>query len=107
MGRYRNNPGRSPLKGGWLLALVVIVFTLSIGAAVHNHGLFGSDGGAEKVSQSKFTCPACVFDGKPITLVACASLIGDFGRTVLVEPAEIWVEAILGEAASSRAPPAV
>lgn len=104
-GRDRGNRGPSLLRAGWLLGVILVVFTLSAGAAVHNHGLFGSGAGAEKVSQSQFTCPACVFDGKPVmfasaTVVACGS---PHYTVMLSDP--VSFERTLCETSSKRAPP--
>lgn len=104
--RRRSRRQLSPVRTGWLL-LVLVVFTFSIGTAVHNHGLFGVDGGAEKVSQSKYTCPACVFDGKPVTQMTAAVIVGSTGHFAVDVPVDRSFEMLLGETASSRAPPAV
>lgn len=94
-------------RTGWTVFLVLIVFTLSIGTVIHNHGLMGSDGGAEKISQAKFTCPACVFNGKPVTVTATTIVVCDSSAVTLAAPFEFSFENSLAEATSARAPPAV
>jgi hypothetical protein len=105
--RDRGKRGSSPLRAGWLLGVVLVVFTLSVGAAVHNHGLFGSGGSAEKVSQSQFTCPACVFDGKPITIASATIVTYSSCHLTVVCATPVSFERILSETRSSRAPPIV
>jgi len=98
--------GTKQFRTGWLLFVVLIVFTLSIGTAVHNHGIAGSDGGAEKISQSKFTCPACVFDGKPVMFAETAIVTWEAYRLTITPEVEVSFDTMLGECSASRAPPA-
>lgn len=106
-GRRHERRHTSPSRAGWLLFVVLIAFTLSIGTTVHNHGPFGFDGGAEKVSQSKFTCPACVVGGKPVTFVTAAIVVCDSGHVTDVAFDGASFENVLGGTSSSRAPPVV
>lgn len=103
--RDRGDRGSSALRAGWLLGVVLVVFTLSVGAAVHNHGLYGYGGGAEKVSQSQFPCPACVFDGKPVTIASTASVTYGSSHVAVVCAPPVSFERITSETRSSRAPP--
>jgi hypothetical protein len=92
-------------RPGWPVLAAAVVFMLSFGTAAHNHGVFGSDVGAEKVSQSQVTCPACMFDGRPVTVVTETIVICDAGPLAFVPPAAFVFEEILESTSASRAPP--
>jgi hypothetical protein len=91
---------------GGLSVVVLLVFAVSLGAAVHNHALVGVDGGGENISPTKLTCPACVFDGKPVTVVGAHVTSFDASALPLTIPATSSFERILDRTLGARAPPA-
>ena len=72
---------------------------------MHNHSLFGVDGGAEKIAQSKFTCPACVFDGNPTVVPESIDVFVPSDCTPVGDGAEASLHEHDACDALSRAPP--
>lgn len=102
LGRNR----RSTASGAvWMAVIACLFVSLAAGASIHNHSLFGVDGGAEKIAQSKFTCPACVFDGNPTVVAASFDLADSSGSTPVSHGYEPSLHEHDACDALSRAPP--